>query len=94
MIIGSCTIELYLPAANSLKDKRRILKSVIARVGREFNVSIAEVDYQDVWHSALLAAVNVSNDGGHAHSQLNRVVEWIERNRPDVQLVDFEIQVL
>jgi uncharacterized protein YlxP (DUF503 family) len=94
MIIGACTIELYLPAAHSLKDKRSILKSVISRVGREFNVSIAEVDYQDAWHSALLGVTTVSNDAAYVHGQLTRVVRWIEHNRPDVELLDFQIEML
>ena len=94
MVIGSCTIELHLPTAHSLKDKRGILKSMIGRISREFNVSIAEVDHQDAWQSALLGVVIVSNDAAHAHGVLSRVVEWIEFNRPDVQLVDFEIDML
>lgn len=94
MVIGSCTIELYLPTADSLKAKRSVLKSVIHRIRREFNVSIAEVDYQDVWHSALLGVVAVSNDAAYAHGLLTHVVDWIERNRLDVELVDFQMEML
>lgn len=94
MVIGSCTIELYLPTADSLKAKRSVLKSIIHRIRREFNVSIAEVDYQDVWHSALLGVVTVSNDAAYAHGLLTHVVDWIERNRLDVELVDFQMEML
>jgi uncharacterized protein YlxP (DUF503 family) len=94
MVIGACRIELYLPTAYSLKDKRSILKSVIRRVRNEFNVSVAEVDHQDAWHSALLGVVTVSNDAGYAHGQLTHVVRWIERNRPDIELLDFQIEML
>jgi uncharacterized protein YlxP (DUF503 family) len=94
MVIGACTIELYLPAAYSLKDKRSILKSTINRVRREFNVSIAEIDHQDIWHSAVIGVVTVSNDAAYAHGQLTHVVNWIERNRPDVELLDFQIEML
>jgi len=93
MVIGVCTIELDLPGAGSLKAKRSVLKSVISRVRREFNVSIAEVDHQDVWHSAVLGVVTVSNDTAYAHGLLTRVINWIERNRLDADLVDFEIQM-
>ena len=94
MVIGLCTIELHLPTVCSLKDKRSILKSSISRIRREFNVSIAEVDHQDAWHSAVLGVVTVANDAGYVHGRLTHVVNWIERTRLDVDLVDFEIELL
>jgi uncharacterized protein YlxP (DUF503 family) len=94
VVIGCCTIKLYLPTAHSLKNKRGILKGMLARVGREFNVSVAEVDYQDVWQSALLGIVTVSNDAAHAHGRLLRVIEWIEYNRPDVEILDVQIEMI
>ena len=94
MVIALCTIELHLPASNSLKDKRSVLKSVIRRIRNEFNVSIAEVDDQDVWRSALLGVVTVSNDRAYAHGLLTQVVNWIERNRLDAELVDYQIEML
>ena len=54
MIVGVCTIELRLREARSLKEKRQVLKSVITRVKNNFNVAIAEVDYQDKWQRAVL----------------------------------------
>lgn len=94
MIIGICTIELHLPGNGSLKGKRRVLKSIIARVHHEFNVSIAEVDQQDAWQSAVLGVVCVSNGNDYVHGLLTKVVQWIEHNRPDVQVVDFKIEIL
>jgi uncharacterized protein YlxP (DUF503 family) len=94
MIIGSCTVELYLPSAHSLKDKRSVVKSVVSRVRREFNVGIAEVDHQDVWHTAVLGIVAVSNDTAYLHGMLSRVVQWIDHTRLDAQLVDFHIEIL
>ena len=94
MVIGLCTIELYVPASHSLKDKRSVLKRIINRIRREFNVSIAEVDYHDVHQSALLGVVTVSNDAAYAHGQLTHVVNWIERNRLDVELVEYQIEMI
>jgi uncharacterized protein YlxP (DUF503 family) len=94
MIIGCCTIELYLPGSYSLKDKRSVLKSVIHRIRREFNVSIAEVDYHDVLQSAVLGVVTISNDSSRVHSQLTHVVNWIERHRLDAELVDYQIEMI
>jgi uncharacterized protein YlxP (DUF503 family) len=94
MVIGICTIELHLGGAYSLKDKRSVLKSMISRIRREFNVSVAEVDHQDVWQTAVLGVVTVSNDTAYAHGLLTHVVNWIERTRLDADLVDYQIEML
>ena len=94
MVIGLVTIDLHLPGAHSLKDKRSVLKSTMRRIRNEFNVSIAEVDEQDAWRSAVLGAVTVSNDAAYVHGLLTKVVNWIERTRLDVDLVDYRIEML
>lgn len=94
MVIGVCTIELFIPGNRSLKGKRRILKSLMARVRNEFNVSIAEVGGNEAWQSATLGLACVSNDAAHAHALLSKVVKMIERDRLDVQIVDCRIEIL
>ena len=94
MHVGVCTIELRLPHNGSLKGKRAIIKSVIARISREFNVSIAEVDAQNIWQRAVLGVAFVSSSAEYAHGQLERVVQWIENNRPDVILLEYQIELL
>lgn len=94
MHIGVCTIDLRLPGNGSLKGKRRVIKSIVTRVGREFNVSIAEVEAQDLWQRAVLGVACVSSSASYAHGQLERVVQWIENNRLDVELLDYQIELL
>jgi len=94
MHIGVCTIELRLPGNGSLKGKRSILKSITTRISREYNVSIAEVDAQDLWQRAVLGVACVSSSAPYAHGQMERVVQWIEHNRPDVELLDYQIEML
>jgi hypothetical protein len=94
MHIGVCTIDLQLPGNQSLKGKRSVVKSITTRVTREFNVSIAEVEAQDVWQQAVLGVSCVSSSADYAHRQLERVVEWIESRRPDVILLDYRIEML
>jgi hypothetical protein len=93
MIIGTCIIELRIPGNGSLKGKRRVIKSIIARVHNEFNVSIAEVDDQDLWQSAVLGVACISNGTDRVHRLLTKVIEWIETNRPDVEVVDYRIEM-
>ena len=94
MIIGICTIELDIPMAASLKDKRQVTRSITARLRNEFNVAIAEVGHQNVRQTAVIAAVTVSSDRDYAHGLLMRVVQWIEKSRLDCTLVDYEIELI
>lgn len=94
MIIGICTVELSLPGNTSLKGKRAILKSLMARVRNEFNVSIAEVDNNDVWQSATLGIACIANGAGYVHGLLNNVVNWIEDSHYEIEVVNHTIELL
>lgn len=88
MSVGLLSLHIHLPGCASLKEKRRRLKPLIARLHREFNISVAEVDHQDLWQDSLIACALVSNDNNHTHRSLQQVVKWIEQSWPDVELVD------
>jgi len=94
MIIGACSVELHLPGNGSLKGKRSILKPILTRLRREFNLASAEVGSNDLWQSAQVAFVTVANDAGRAHAVLEQAVRWIETHHPEVQVVDWEIEIL
>lgn len=94
MHVGVCIIDLRLPGNGSLKGKRRVIKSIVTRLSREFNVSVAEVDAQNVWQRAVLGVACVSSSASYAHGQLERVVQWIEEQRLDLELLDYEIEML
>ncbi len=94
MIIGACLIELHLDGNESLKGKRAALKPLLARLHKEFNVSAAEVDHLDSWQSAAIALACVAYDTAHVEQVLNNAVQWIEHNRPDLQVVDWQIEIL
>lgn len=78
MIIGSICLELDILEAFSLKDKRRVLKSIKERIKNKFNVSISEIDYKDTWNRTLLAIVTVSDDRSFVDRQLQGVVNFVE----------------
>ncbi len=71
MIVGTATWELHLAGCRSLKDKRRVIKSLKDRLHRRFNVSVAETDYQDTWQRAELTCCVVATDRRHAESVLS-----------------------
>jgi uncharacterized protein YlxP (DUF503 family) len=78
--IGVLTLEIRVESAHSLKDKRQVVKGLKDRLRRKFNVSVAEIDYQDLWQRALVAAVTVSPD--RAHAEL--VLQTVEREAVEV----------
>ncbi len=92
MTVGCCKIELRIPGSDSLKAKRRVVKSVKERVQARFNVGIAEVDRLDDWQRATLGVVTVSNDSRLVDATLSKVVSWIELSG-DVLVVDYEIEL-
>jgi uncharacterized protein YlxP (DUF503 family) len=94
MVVGLCTIQLSLPGHHSLKDKRGALKPLIAHMRKEFNVAVAEVDRQDAWQSATLGVAAVSNEPGHVHGLLEKVIAWIERTQPHVFVSDWRVEIL
>ncbi len=94
MVIGVCTLTLHIPESHSLKAKRRVIKSITARVRNQFNVSIAEVDANDVWQSAVLGIACVSKDAAYAHGLLERVVQTISNSRFDADVSDYQIEIL
>ena len=92
MNIGVCKLELRLPENQSLKGKRRVVKSIIARLRNEYNVSVAEIDNQGLWQLATLGITCVSNHRRHADETLSTVVRFVAQNYPDVELVSSEVE--
>jgi len=81
MVVGLLTVELHVPGARSLKDKRMVLRRVKDRI-KKFNVAVSEVEHQDLWQRAALAVVTVSTDQTHADHELAAVADEIERVEP------------
>ena len=77
MLVGLLTITLHLQGIDSLKGKRRIVKSTVERLRSRFNVSAAEIDAQDSKQLALVGVAVVSNDGSHLDEQLDKIVNFI-----------------
>lgn len=92
MIVGRLNMVLNIPAARSLKDKRRVVKSLVTRIHNRFNVSIAEVGDNDKWQIVKLGAAVVSNRSDHVNSQISAVVKMVERE-PETIVVDYNIEI-
>ena len=93
MVVGICTIDLHLPGIGSLKGKRQILLSLKDRLKKRYNVSVAEVDGNDLWQRAVLGVACVSNDGRHARQMLDAVVREVGAN-PCLELIEHHVELL
>ena len=71
-----------------------MLKSITTRVRNKFNVSVAEVDDQDLWQLATLGICCVSNDGRQTNEVLSKVVDLVTQGRFDVEILDYDIEIL
>ena len=94
MNIGVCQIHLDMPSSRSLKDKRKVLRSLIGRVQSRFSVAIAEVDCNDSWKAATLGVCCVSNDPVHANKMLSKVVQYVISCRVDALIRDYETEII
>ncbi len=79
MPVGLLTLEIYLPYAHSLKEKRAVLRKIRDRLRARFNVAIAELDHQDVWQHATLGVVSISDSQPLLDSVFQQVLRESER---------------
>ena len=94
MNVGVCKVSLRIPENMSLKGKRQVIKSITGRVQNKFNVAVAEVENNDVWQTATLGIACLSNNRRHTNEVLSRVVNFIEAGRFDIELLDYEIEII
>lgn len=87
MIVGLITWELHLMGCQSLKDKRRVVKSLKDRLHNRFNVSAAETEHHDLWQRAELTACVVSTERGHAE-QVLREADRLVAEEPAARVID------
>ncbi len=93
MTIGLLNIDFLVPEARSLKDKRRVLRSVKDQVRARFNCAVAETEHQDLWQRGRLSMVVVSGDSQHANSQLNEILHFVE-SRLGANIADCQIEMI
>jgi uncharacterized protein YlxP (DUF503 family) len=74
MPVGLLTLELHLPDARSLKDKRQVLRSLKDKLRAGFNVAVAELDYQDTWQRSVVGVVTLANEEQHVREALQKVL--------------------
>jgi len=79
MPVGLLTLELHIPDAQSLKDKRQIVRSLKDRLRGRFNVAVAELDHQDTWERSIVGVVTLSNEESHVEESLQHILAEADR---------------
>lgn len=94
MQIGICKITLRIPSGQSLKNKRRIIKSLIDKIDHRFNVSVAEIEHHDQWRIATLGIAYVSNDSRRVNQVLSQIMELISSSQGDFVITDHQQEII
>ena len=93
IIVGLCTVELFIPGSQSLKDKRQVLLSLKDRLREQFNLSVAEVDGQDLWQKTVLGLACVAYEGRYVNQVCDQALNLI-RNVPAVEIIQCRVELL
>ena len=94
MFVAVARIEIHVPEAASLKDKRSVVQSISRRLRNQFPVSVAEVDAQENWGLAVIGIAAVSGNGGHAREVVEAAVRYVDRARLDADVGTIEVDVI
>lgn len=93
MLIGIARIEIYIPMATSLKEKRRVIKGLIDKARNKFNIAIAEVDNNDLWKNATIGIVTISNERAYIDKLLSKIINFIQRF-DRMEIINYSIEVI
>lgn len=94
MVIGVARIVVHIPASQSLKDKRQVLRSLIAQVQQRFRISVAEVDRHDQWQMGVIGLACVSTSTSHANEVISKAVGFMGGLRIDAEILDYETEFI
>ena len=93
MTIGVLQMDFLIPGARSLKDKRRVIKSLKQLMRNRYNCSVAETEFLEHWGRARLAVCVVSNESRHANEQLNEIARFAS-TKNGAEMLDYRIEML
>jgi uncharacterized protein len=92
IMVSLLTIKFSIPGCQSLKEKRSAIQPLLSRVRKEFNVSLSEVGLQDIWQSAWIGIVCISNDSAHNNQVLQEVLRYCETSFPNLEIIESHIE--
>ena len=93
MSVGVCRLKIHIPGSRSLKDKRSVIKSLIARLRKLFNLSVAEMEDHDLWQMATISIACVSQHTNRVDDVITSAISLIERDFPTIEIVEKETEI-
>ena len=93
MSVGICRLKIHIPGSRSLKDKRSVVKSLIARLRKQFNLSVAEVDDHELWQMATISMASVSQHNSRVDEVISAAISLIGRDFPTIEIIEKEIEI-
>ncbi len=93
MIVGALKVDIKIPGANSLKEKRHVLRSLKDNIRNKFNVAVSEVGHQDMWQRAAIGIAGVSSDRLFIEKEIARALQYIE-SRGDIEVIDASLEFI
>jgi uncharacterized protein YlxP (DUF503 family) len=93
-MLATLTIHLHIPGCASLKEKRGTIKPLIARLRREFNLSVAEIGLQDKWQETVIGCAMIGSERAFLESALQTVARWVESNWRDGDVIEQKIEII
>lgn len=93
MIVGICKVKLRASWVQSLKEKRMVVKSIIAKTNHKFNVSISEIESMDIHQTIILGLSIVTNSQAHADSTMDEIIDFIEA-ASEAEMLDVDIEII
>ena len=94
MHIGACRLTLHLPDSQSLKAKRQVSRSLTARIRNKFNVTVAEDGDNELWQRLTILVCAASSEADHANAMISEVVDFVVDTRPDLDLLDYQLEII
>jgi uncharacterized protein YlxP (DUF503 family) len=94
MVYAVLILDLMLADCRSLKEKRSILKPLLHRLHKEYNVSAAEVDKNDIWNESIIACALISNQKRSAESSLAKIPDFINEYFKNIDILSYSIQFI
>lgn len=93
LVVGVLEVRMRVRSSRSLKDKRRVLRGIKDRMGARYNVSVAEVEDQDLWQSIVLGFAMVGSDSAHVVHELEEILRHL-RVHPEAELLQHDLEIL
>ncbi len=94
MNVGVCRLKLKLAEGMSLKGKRQVIKPIIALIKNKYNVSVAEVEDNDLWQIATLGICFISNDRQYTDEVITSIINFINSGRFEVEIISQEVEII